>query len=245
LEINKSANMQDGQNLSKNLKNLTTSKPSKDVPFVDLDLHAEEQSLRVGRHDLRTGDILLFNNTHSCLSRFIEVCSDSKYSHVALVVKDPTFGPHNLKGLYVLESTGMTKHADVEDHKKKWGVQLRSLEDVLEEENCKVYVRLLNCDRDNDFFKRLRDVHSLVHNKPYDLNPSDWLKALFDFHVGKLERTREFFCSALVAFVYTAWGFLPQNTPWSIVRPKDWGSNSKRPLHFQNCTLNREVLYRK
>jgi hypothetical protein len=205
--------------------------------------------------DLDTGDILLFDDNASCkscclcitsfLDCCIKCCSRSRYTHAALVIKDPPFGPEELKGYYCLESTGLEPVRDVEDHQIKFGVQLRKLQEVVDDFDGKVWVRKLYCTRDAKFTERLKLAHSMVHNRPYDILPDDWLRALFDLHVGKLQRRKTFFCSALVAFVYVCWGFLPSNTPWSIVRPKDLGTERGRHnVEFVNCHVEKEARFK-
>ena len=193
-----------------------------------------------------TGDILLFHGTTSggnCFMNFlsgaIEKCTHSNYSHAGIVVIDPEFTPEPLKGKYILESTGMEDIKDVEDHQIKFGVQLRNLREVINNYDGKIYWRQLHCERSDNFYKKLSAVHSIVHNRPYD-DGFDYVKSLFNWHVGDLQKEKTFFCSALVSFIYVAWGFLPKNTPWSIVRPSQLSNETNQPfpLIWQNCSLN-------
>ena len=54
--------------------------------------------------DCETGDILLYNSQY-WYSRLIEIGSGSKFSHISIILKDPTFINPNLKGTYILESS--------------------------------------------------------------------------------------------------------------------------------------------
>lgn len=90
--------------------------------------------------------------------------------------------------------------------------------------------------------KKLAVAHSVVHNRPYD-DGFDFIKAAFNWHVGDVQKEKIFFCSALCAFMYVAWGFLPEYTPWSIIVPKDLSTEKNRAIYLQweNCRLYDEV----
>jgi hypothetical protein len=176
------------------------------------------------------------------LSGAIEKCTKSNYSHAGIVIVDPKFTPEPMKGLFILESTGLEEVKDVEDHQVKFGVQLRNLEEVVKNYDGKVYWRQLQCKRSDLFYDKLAAAHSVVHNRPYD-DGFDYVKALFNWHIGDVQKEKTFFCSALVAFVYVTWGFLPRDTPWSIVTPHDLSEEKNRPikLEWQNCALNEAI----
>ena len=68
--------------------------------------------------DFNTGDLILFqdNNRNTWLdylSYLIQYFTDSKYSHVGMVVKDPLIKGKTMEGLYFLESTGLDNMIDV------------------------------------------------------------------------------------------------------------------------------------
>jgi hypothetical protein len=176
------------------------------------------------------------------LSAAIERCTHSQFSHVGIVIKDPTFTPRPRKGLFLLESTGLEDVPDIEDCQVKFGVQLRDLREVISHYDGKVFWRKLDCDRNQGFYETLAKAHSVVHNRPYD-DGIDYLKALFRFRHGDMQREDTFFCSALATFMYVAWEFLPKDTPWSIITPHDLSTEPKRPfvLEWQNCTMEDEV----
>ena len=106
-----------------------------------------------------------------------------------------------------------------------------------------VYWRKLNCTRDNRFYEKLAEAHNVVHNRPYDVIPTDWLKAALHINKGNTQKKKTFWCSALVAYIYVCWGFLDNNTPWTLVSPKMLGTESpdNYELKFDNCTLESEV----
>ena len=67
----------------------------------------------------QTGDILLYNSQY-WYSRLIEWGSGSKFSHISIILRDPTFINENLNGLYILESS----YEDIPDSNtgEKYGV---------------------------------------------------------------------------------------------------------------------------
>jgi cell wall-associated NlpC family hydrolase len=190
----------------------------------------------MNKYDLQTGDILLFNNTESGgfingLSKLIKWGTHSNYTHVAMVLKDPSFIHPSLKGLYVWESSYEGK-PDPQDGKVKLGVQIAPLCELLEDYvNGDVILRKLEGRKEFTFSdKIMEEVHSVAYNKPYDIIPSDWISALFkkDAHPQKTDR---FWCSALVGYIYTKLGILNHNTDWSILTPNDF-SLSGQNLNF-------------
>jgi hypothetical protein len=209
--------------------------------------------------EFETGDIILFSDKTFIPSRLIEYFTGSKYSHIGIVLKDPIYINSSFtnielykhdesckyeKGLYILESTGMSNITDVEDNKFKFGVQIRKLEDVCKSYDGAIFWRKLNVPRDNNFYAKISEIHKLIHAKPYDINPIDWISTLFNINLGTTHLTNRFFCSALVAYIYTKLGFMSDNTCWSIIRPKDFGTehsfNSR--AQFINCTVDDEIV---
>ena len=186
----------------------------------------------LSKFNFETGDIILFNERKSIISKLIDFFTYSEFSHIGIVIKDPTFTPEPLKGLYLLESTGVKDGIDVEDNEKKIGVQLRKLDDVISLYDGDIIWRHLNCERNDEFYENINKFHSLVHNKTYDFNPIDWIKSLFDLNYGNVQKESCFFCSALVSFFYTSLKLLPKDTNWSIIRPCDfssWKKNTRIP----------------
>lgn len=219
--------MKDNNN---NQETMQTQEPEKiEMPFVE---------------KYNTGDILLFSDKTFLPSRIIEYVTDSKYSHAGIILKNPIYINPSLKGLYLFESTGLTDIVDIEDKKLKTGVQIRPLEDVFKEYNGAIFWRKLGVIRDQNFNKIIKKVHDEVHNKPYDTNPKEWVESLFNIQIGDVQLTSRFFCSAMVTYVYEQLGLVDKNTPWSIVRPKDLGTEneSTNRIKFINCILDKEVL---
>ena len=225
----------------------------------------------LAEHNFQTGDILLFHNSKNCFFKLVECCTHSKYSHVAMIIKDPDFTTPPLKGLYIIES-GTEPFKDSENHRKKFGVQIVPLQLVLATYRGSIYWRRLrlNIARDMKFERTLAVAHNYVHNLPYDIDPMDWLNAAFGTYepasktrcknksTTKTKRNRfmccckpvaskhiqrldTFWCSALIAFIYSMIGLLPKSTPWSYIKPVDWGTEHSSPLNLVQCSLDDEI----
>lgn len=176
-------------------------------------------------NNLKTGDLIFFTgHTQGWLSSFsslIEYTTHSNFSHIAVILKDPTFISPILKGTYVWQSSWEGK-PDPQDGKIKLGVQITPLKEVLETfKNSKVIVRTINCPKDTFTDEKLNEIHKVVYDKPYDIVPKDWIEALLRKD-DKPQKTNRFWCSALVGYIYTKCGILRADTDWSIMRPNDF-----------------------
>lgn len=216
--------------------------------------------------NLNTGDLLLFSEhtellsiRPDCVGSCIQLCSKSIYTHVAFVIKNPQdynipIPPLNdnddnnkFNHIYILESTGTDR---LRDGEFKIGVQLNLLTRVLKYFDGAVFVRKLVHPRDESFDKKIYHFYCLVNNLPYDYNPVDWIGSLFTVNKQEMKQWTNvkkksmFICSALVAFMYVFLNLLSEKTPWTIVSPKDFGTEkrlNKRTLLFTNCTVEKEV----
>ena len=196
--------------------------------------------------NLETGDILLFKGT-SYLSKIIEYFGKSPYSHVGMVLKNPSFINPNLKdGIYILESSS-NNTPDSEDNKFKVGVQIHLLEDVLKEFSPgSVFVRKIDVVRDETFYKKLDEIHKEIHNKPYDLNPYDWLMAKLNLNHtfsenDKYRKTKSFWCSALLSYILSQLGLIQIDINWSLISPREFGNCSSSTIIKFNCKVGDEI----
>ena len=156
-----------------------------------------------------------------------------------MVVKDPLIKKKTIKGLYLLESTGLDHMIDIDDHKTKFGVQIVDLHKRLQRDDDIFYYRKLNKDRDETFIDLYNKSYVIVKDKPYDINPLDWCKADFDLKKGNVQKTNTFFCSALVSFMLVSLNILPRDTDWTIMRPKDLGTENGTRLNLS--MYNKEI----
>tara|TARA_B110000211_G_scaffold219707_1_gene265709 strand:+ start:4788 stop:5420 length:633 start_codon:yes stop_codon:yes gene_type:complete len=187
----------------------------------------------------QSGDLLLYNSKN-IFARIIEYFTQSKYSHVAIILKSPTNIHPSLTGTYIIES-GAEQIPDVLSGKKVSGVQLIPLEYVLD---CyldnyigSLYYRKLNCSRDIIFRKQLSELIMKNDQKGYDLSVFDWVRAKLKLDIGNCQNTKKYWCSALVAYIYTELGFLEQSTPWSLISPAQFGFGDIDELPFIDCSL--------
>jgi len=179
--------------------------------------------------NLKTGDLLLISshiswNPISIFGILIEWFTGKPYSHIGMILKDPTWIKPEMTGLYLWESS-WEGTPDPQDDKIKLGVQITPLEKILNNKHCTLYIRQLKVGRDKLTIPVLKKIHKIVYEKPYDLDPIDWLEAYLrkDFGARKEDR---FFCSAFIACIYTEAGILEPNTDWSIIRPSDFNDKN-------------------
>ena len=183
--------------------------------------------------ELKTGDIILFHSEERWLlgifNTLIEWFTGSPYDHIGMVLRDPVYLNEKFKGLYVWES-GLEYKPDIEDNKIKLGVQITPINEILNDNKGTAYIRKLICDDDLYFStfspENIKEVHDIVHNKPYDINPVDWILAIFRTDLSP-QKTDRFWCSALVGYIYTKLGILNKDTDWSILRPSDFSLESR------------------
>ena len=174
--------------------------------------------------NLQTGDIVLVtdkcNGIFNYFLNMIKYATHSNYTHIAFIVRDPSFLDKPLKGVYLWES-GFEGTPDPQDGKIKLGVQLTEMHQFKKNYNgANFYVRKL---KDNNVFpdEKLKEIHNNVYDKPYDINVLDWIYAFFrkDNQPQKISR---FWCSAFVGYIFTKCNILNEDTDWSIMYPNDF-----------------------
>ena len=193
---------------------------------------------------LKTGDILLYdyegnNIFYKLFANLIRYFTNSNFSHISMVIKDPKFIHTNLKGYYVWQS-GWTDTIDPQDNKVKFGVQLTPFYEVYNDykkNSSYISLRRINCKPSTFNDDILNEIHNTVYNKPYDIIPSDWINAIFrkDNHKQKTDR---FWCSALIGYIYTKCGILHPTTDWTILRPSDFSVDGEHLMFTKGCSLS-------
>ena len=122
--------------------------------------------------NLKTGDLLLFNNRvltynniFGTLTKIINWGTHSNYSHIAMILKDPTFLHPNLRGTYVWESSWEGK-PDPQDGKIKLGVQITPIHEVFQqyENHGDIYVRKIILDVLKNSGCQLCDSSKIIQN---------------------------------------------------------------------------------
>ena len=196
---------------------------------------------------METCDIILFSDPHFLPSRIIEFSSQSIYSHVGIIVKDCL----GLTGTYILESTGFSDIPDATDNKIKWGVQIRPFDKVKEEYDGSVFHRRVTCIRDEEFYKNLESAYAIVRDASYNTSPLEWFSLLIGKDVDREYVVHNsFVCSTLVAFIFEKLNLISRDEDFSLVRPKDLGTELRRDVDanastsrvkFINCTVEYEI----
>lgn len=201
----------------------------------------------MSQYNLKTGDLLLFDyqkkgGLFSFFTSAIKYFTNSKYSHIGMVLKDPTFIDKKLKGYYVWESSWEGK-ADPQDGKIKLGVQITPFEEIYasyENDNSSIFVRRVSENAETLLTPdNLKKVHEVVYFKPYDIVPEDWIEAAFkkDSHPQKTDR---FWCAALVGYIYTKCKLLDSATDWSKLAPVDFSVKGEDVKFRNNVSLGEE-----
>lgn len=175
---------------------------------------------------LKTGDLLLFSY-HNCslfgvFTYLIKYFTNSQWSHIAMVLKNPSFLDKQLNGVYIWESSWEGK-PDPQDGKIKLGVQITPIKEVFEQykNHGSVYVRKIHCNPKLFCDDNLKSIHDVVYNKPYDIVPQDWIEAIYRKDSDP-KKTSRFWCSALVGYIYNKCGLIKKKTDWSVLRPADF-----------------------
>jgi hypothetical protein len=173
---------------------------------------------------LNTGDIILFHTEDHWYNRLIEKVTRSPLCHSAIILRDPWCTESPLKGLYVVQST-YDGRKDVEDNQVKIGVQVTKLVDVIKDYDWVEIRSISGVTWTKENKDKLTNIHSQIHDIPYDFGPKHWLLAAFN-HLNIISSTVErhsdsMWCSAMCAFIYTKMGWLPEETNWSALAPSD------------------------
>ena len=174
---------------------------------------------------LKTGDVMLFSsiltfNPISWFDELIKIFTNSRYTHVGVVLRDPVWISEDLKGLYLWEST-FEGTPDPQDGKVKFGVQITPMSEIMSRKKCYIWSKAIKTPGGKFTVDNLKATHTEVYDRPYDVYPGDWIESLFRKDPNPQKKDR-MFCSALAGFIYTEVGVLDHLTDWSIIRPSDF-----------------------
>ena len=196
--------------------------------------------------DLQTGDVLLMGTKTFWFSRLVEKVTGSKWSHVGIVLKDPTWINPSLTGYYFWQS-GTENFPDSENDQKKFGVRIDDLEEILSDYDGYVSVRRLQLKEPiPNLEEKLKEIHEVVHGKTYDLDILDFLNAREEVETSSgwfskySKKTSSFFCSALAAYIYSHLGLLPKDTEWTKCEPKTFSDQNTDLKLEMNAELRPE-----
>lgn len=171
----------------------------------------------MSKYNLHTGDILLFDTRESGIlgifNYIIKKFTKSNYSHVAMVLKDPEFIHPSLKGYYIWDG-----NIDTHNGKIKLDVQITPFHEIYDKcymNGNSIYVRHIS---ESSLFtnKNLSKIHNIAYNNPYDIIP--------DLNLSS--KTKLYWCSSLIGYIYTICGILNSSTNWSALLPSDFSTKS-------------------
>ncbi len=200
------------------------------------DSRVRDADPQTGKYDeifknFKTGDILLFHGENYWFSYVVEWFTWSKFSHIGIILKDPTYIDYQLKGYYLLES-GTESFPDAVYHKIEFGVQIVDLEKLFNNYQGEIYYRSLQLPSDNE--KQIYDIKiptvlskiwkKICHLK-YDDEIWDLFRVEFGINWGDMKRKNKFFCSALTAFIYSQFQFFDKPVEWDLMTPQAFDDN--------------------
>jgi hypothetical protein len=175
---------------------------------------------------LRSFDLLLFAGSDVFPSRIIEYILGTNYSHIGLVVVNPSFcSPQS--GVFFIES-GEETTPDASSGKRKWGVRATVLDSTfLATYPGRVFRRRAvwsNVQAQEAAQQALECAWTKVHEATYDCNVADAYEAARHKVIhGDGRRTDTFVCSTFAAFILTSINALDKNTTaWDTFSPKDF-----------------------
>jgi hypothetical protein len=198
--------------------------------------------------NLKTGDLILCDDLvykdWGILSWVIKFMTQSDFSHIGMIVKDPDFTDPPMKGTYIWMS-GISNVPDPEDNTKKFGVQFVPYDEYVSTYGGKLYVRKLHCWKHEQLFTKenLKKIHQVVYDKPYDVVIADWIEA-YCKKDPQPQKTSRFFCSAFIGYIYTQLTLLPEDTDWSILYPGFFSSeNPNLRLRYDAHLSPEEIIH--
>ena len=84
-------------------------------------------------------------------------------------------------------------------------------------------------------------MDELYRNSVPKITWKQFVKKYSNTKIDGYKKTDRFWCSALVAYVFSLLGFLDKNIPWTIISPSDFSCVSSR-LQFIDCSLDKDKL---
>jgi len=195
---------------------------------------------------MNTGDIILFCGKKNIVSCLIRWYLGTPYTHVGIIIQDPTYIDPEYKGTYVLES-GLEKGSN-------FGVQLTKLDYLLDTYKGNIYHRKLAARKPiSEMETEFANIYKSLAGRPYDLSLTDALflrmnpktdkdeTSIMDWFHANHRKTDTFVCSALVGYVYMYWGFLPNEIEWSEFEPASFSANNEKLALNKDCLLGPEI----
>lgn len=191
---------------------------------------------------LKTGDIILFSGQYE-MSKLVQTIEDSKWSHVAMVMRLPEYDFPLLYEATDLVNLPDLLHNDyitgpkVVDLKKR----LETYGDDLVPYKAPVYsIRRLEKPLPADSSKKLKDLLNELHGLP---NPSSLdmvLGTLLGRYLHIKSDSKSITCSGFIALTYEHLGLIKGDMPINGYAPKDFSTDGD--LKLINNSLSNEIL---
>ncbi len=184
--------------------------------------------------ELNTGDILLLQGWES-FSSWIMTFTGSSWSHVALLIKNPS---ERVRRIYQLDPNEQTfvleSDLDTLDERQSGGIQLvpikklmRAYEEFYGEDFLYV-MRQLNMpyrhEKDCISFPELDDWLIAIHGAKYNDEKSEIVKSIF--RMNQATNLKTFFCSEIVAATYQKMGLIESSLLANNYLPRDFSEES-------------------
>ena len=206
---------------------------------------------------LNTGDLILFSEDYGFVANLIKWYTNSKWTHVGIVLKNPTYISPDLKGYYLLEC-GYNDFKNI-DGNYYYGVQIVDLEKKITSYDGLVCYKKLKKHLDKNILENtLKNIYNTVKNKPYDVNLYDFLclnmkiqkninydNFIFDYinnFFFNHKKTDKFICSSLVAYIFVELGLLPSNVNWSECEPVTFSDDNSYDKYLINFLDNQVII---
>jgi hypothetical protein len=187
-------------------------------------------------NDLKTGDIILCHSSgpggsdDNGLDGTIEFFTHSPWEHAGIIIKNPWW--LDKEGIYIFQSgSGPNNYEDVMNG-NRCGVTLNHIDDFLANREF-IFSRSLENFEFNRMTKKIfKQAFDIAHGKPYDKNWCSWIGTGLDSffkckccsRITTPPTTKEFWCSALVAYMYVKMGWFEDSLDWSTQTPEDLAS---------------------
>ncbi len=191
---------------------------------------------RKWRNQLKTGDIVLFSGKAG-ISRLIKWYTVSPWSHVGMVIKEPSYD-----SVLIWESLSKSSLPDVQSGLIQPGVQLLALSERIKHYKGQVALRQIAPELSQVQQDKLKQLRQELSGRPYEQSTLALIQAGSNRLFGKNEENLEsLFCSELIAEAYQCIDFLPESLASNKYSPKDFSSHAKLPF-LGEVTLGREII---
>lgn len=203
------------------------------APHIDLNTLVEEA---------QTGDMILFAGSYPSSLR-IRRLTQSRYSHVVVVIKEPEI--HNGRAC-VWQATSSSHHGVLRDMEYKSGIQLNFLEDMLrdyrdEDANSVIcYRKAVQTEASSKIMQNnwpiVREFINTMDGKPY----TDDMEGLYVMGLMEVDNPNkeDYFCAGLVADTFMKMQLLGTQFSQYQYAPRDFSELQKGlpleqpPMHF-------------